>query len=364
MATSPPSSALPQPSAPPSSISGQEQWRAAGAHRPIPKKVVRLGFLGLGWIGLTRMKSAAQDANVEIGVIADPSPGARQRGAEVASQALVVERLEDLLAEPIDGVVIATPSGQHAEQAYAALQRGIPVFCQKPLARTTCETYRVINLARAQNVLLGIDYCYRHLAGMAQLRALVRSGAIGKLCAIELTFHNAYGPDKAWACDIRQSGGGCVIDLATHLVDLALWASGDRPATHVSSHLFRDGQLLPLPAQQVEDTAYAQWLFADGVHTQLACSWNASRGCGAEIRVTFVGSEGATMLSNLNGSFYDFAVEFCRGTSCERLAVTSDDWGGRALMQWVNRLHDDPGYDPDVERGYLVADIVDSIYGR
>src|SRR5205085_415527 len=123
----------------------------------------------------------------------------------------------------LDGLVIATPSASHAVQARAALERGIAVFCQKPLARTAAETASVVEAARAANRLLGVDLSYRHTEAMRHIGALARSGELGDIYAIDLVFHNAYGPDKAWFRDVKLSGGGCVIDLGTHLVDLALW---------------------------------------------------------------------------------------------------------------------------------------------
>src|SRR5438270_316966 len=81
-------------------------------------------------------------------------------------------------------------------------------------------------------------------------------GALGRVYAVDLVFHNAYGPDKAWFYDPALSGGGCVMDLGVHLVDLALWALDfPEPAT-IASTLLAGGA--PLQAGQVEDYAVAQ----------------------------------------------------------------------------------------------------------
>ena len=130
--------------------------------------------------------------------------------------------LDELLDADLDGLVIATPSALHADQAIAALNRGLAVFCQKPLARTADEARRVVETARATDRLLHVDLSYRHLAASNALRRLVRGGDLGHIYAIEAVFHNAYGPSTAWARDRHRSGGGCLIDLGVHLVDLAL----------------------------------------------------------------------------------------------------------------------------------------------
>src|SRR5947199_289519 len=79
-----------------------------------------------------------------------------------------------------------------------ALKRGAAVFCQKPLGRTAAEARAVIDAARAADRLLCVDLSYRFTDGMRRIRELVRAGALGRVYAVDLVFHNAYGPDKAW----------------------------------------------------------------------------------------------------------------------------------------------------------------------
>src|SRR5206468_6312526 len=106
----------------------------------------RLGFLGVGWIGRHRMECIAQSGVAEVAAIADASSENAAAAASLASGAIVAgDTLDALLDAGVDGVVIATPSALHAEQAIAALERGVAVFCQKPLARTAEETGRVLD---------------------------------------------------------------------------------------------------------------------------------------------------------------------------------------------------------------------------
>ena len=186
----------------------------------------RLGFLGVGWIGRHRMQAILETGAVEIAAIADPSPEMAAEAGRLAPNATLVPTLDDLLDAGVDGVVIATPSALHAEQSIRALERGAAVFCQKPLGRTAAETRAVVDAARAADRLLGVDLSYRFTAGMRRIREVVRSGALGRVYAADLVFHNAYGPDKPWFYDPALSGGGCVMDLGVHLVDLALWTLG------------------------------------------------------------------------------------------------------------------------------------------
>jgi predicted dehydrogenase len=183
-----------------------------------------MGFLGVGWIGLNRLEAVARSGVAEIAALADPSREMTARAGTIAPRAAVKGSPEDLLALGLDGLVIATPNALHAEQALRALERGVAVFCQKPLARNASGTRSVIQAARGANRLLSVDLSYRFLSGARRIRELLGAGALGEIYAVEMLFHNAYGPDKAWFYNRKLSGGGCVVDLGIHLVDLALWA--------------------------------------------------------------------------------------------------------------------------------------------
>src|SRR3546814_7161812 len=139
--------------------------------------------------------------------IADALPGNGVEAALLAPDAVRLDSLDALLEQPLDGIVIATPSALHAEQSIRALERGVPVFCQKPLGRTGAEVRAVIDAARAADRLLGVDLSYRGTAGMRALRDHVRAGQLGQVHAVDLIFHNAYGPDKPWFHDPLLSGG-------------------------------------------------------------------------------------------------------------------------------------------------------------
>jgi len=333
------------------------------ACKQAPTKLPRLGFLGVGWIGRARMQSLLESGLAEVVAIADADGAALESAVALADGARAHTSYASMLGEDLDGVVIATPSGAHARQAMEALECGFAVFCQKPLTRTAEEAREVIDAARHADRLLDVDFSYRHVAGVAQLRELIGYGELGELYAIELAFHNAYGPDKPWFRDIRRSGGGCVMDLGIHLVDLACWISGCTHAQALDAQLFAQGRALRRPIAEVEDYASAQWRMGETC-VRMACSWNLPAGCDAVIEASFYGTRGGASLRNVAGSFYDFTVERFHGTRRERLASPPDAWGGRALQRWAQRLTVDSGFDETAEHLVDVATIVDRIYGR
>lgn len=323
----------------------------------------RVGCLGVGWIGRNRLEALVQSGVVEVVAVADSVQANARAAAELAACS-VVGSLDELLDLDTSGLVIATPSALHAEQAEAALARGVAVFCQKPLARTAAETRRVIELASKTNTLIGVDFSYRFLEAANQVRALVRSGELGSIYAADLVFHNAYGPDKPWFYDPALSGGGCVIDLGIHLVDLLFWTVGPVAPSGVTSQLFAAGKPLPAAPSAVEDFAWAELRFDSGLAARLACSWNLSAGQDAVIEATFYGTGGAVRLSNVNGSFFDFRADRFRGTTRECICEPPDAWGGRAIVEWARQLAAGSGFDRSARELIAVAEVLDAIYGR
>src|SRR3954451_16657823 len=141
----------------------------------------RLGFLGVGWIGRHRLQAIAKNNLAEIVAITDTSPELTIEASRAVPGATIVNSFEGLLSAKLDGIVIATPSALHAEQAATALARGLAVFCQKPLGRNAAEVERVIATAAAADRLLGADFCYRTLEGVRRIRELVDDGALGRI---------------------------------------------------------------------------------------------------------------------------------------------------------------------------------------
>ncbi len=229
----------------------------------------RVGFLGVGWIGRHRMEAMLATGGIEAAAVADPSSEMAAEARKLAPGAELVADLDALIDSGVDGVVIASPSALHAEQSIRALERGVAVFCQKPLGRTAGEVRAVVDAARAADRLLSVDLSYRFTEGMRRIRELLRDGALGEVFVVDLTFHNAYGPDKPWFYDPALSGGGCVMDLGVHLVDLALWALDFPKVTDVSSTLLSGGTPLRDPGRQVEDFAVAMVRLANGARLDL-----------------------------------------------------------------------------------------------
>ncbi|ETX29013.1 Gfo/Idh/MocA family protein [Roseivivax isoporae] len=327
---------------------------------PLSPPRPRLGFAGLGWIGRMRLAALAETDAAEIAALCEPDPESRAAAAAIAPGAATCATLEEMAAGDLDGIVIATPSALHAAQSIAVLEAGKAVFCQKPLARDAAETSRVIDAARRADRCIGVDFSYRYAAAFGAVRTLVSEGALGRVHAVDLTFHNAYGPDKAWYRQAELAGGGCLMDLGTHLVDYGLTLLGDAPLRCRAAHLSAGGRKAAPGA--VEDFAAAMLATDDDRLVRLACSWTLPAGREAVIAAEVYGDRGGAALRNVEGSFFDFVADRFDGTRSERIAEPPDPWGGRALAAWARVVGRDPRFDPAACHAVQVAETLDAIY--
>src|SRR5690348_9850907 len=117
----------------------------------------RIGFLGCGWIGRARLVALRSARVCSIEALADFDPECISLAAGLAPEAKVFGSLESMLECELDGIAIATPNAQHAEQTCKALSRGLSVFCQKPFGRNRRETEEAVAAAQRANRLIGSD---------------------------------------------------------------------------------------------------------------------------------------------------------------------------------------------------------------
>ncbi|MGI0106120.1 Gfo/Idh/MocA family protein [Salinimicrobium sp. WS361] len=330
------------------------------------KKELSLGFLGVGWIGRNRMEAILNNTGAKAAVITEPDSENCDAAQKSAKNAILKTSSEALFAEKdLDGIVIATPSAMHAQQSMEALKAGKAVFCQKPLGRTAEEVEQVVAASREANKLLSVDLSYRYTKAFKAVYDTIQKGEIGDIFAVDLTFHNAYGPDKEWFYDIKRSGGGCVMDLGIHLVDLALWSLDFPEIKDVQSRLYHKGQKLTSFEEHVEDFASVAMTSEKDQAINLECSWHVSAGKDAIIEATFYGTKGGASFKNINGSFYDFKAEKYHGTQTETLVTPPDEWSGRAGVVWIENLLENDTFDEKTATQFIkTAQVIDRIYGR
>jgi predicted dehydrogenase len=171
---------------------------------------------------------------------ADPDPAARARTQRLA-QVATHERAEDLLErDDIDAVVICVPTHLHAEVALAAAAAGKHFYLEKPIATTAEDGKRVSEAAAQARLITAIGFNRRLHPLYEQAHALLADGRIGRVCAVQMAFCEPTSPDlmPRWKRQ-RATGGGVLLDLASHHIDLLRWFLDDEVA-EVSAWLTSD----------------------------------------------------------------------------------------------------------------------------
>jgi myo-inositol 2-dehydrogenase/D-chiro-inositol 1-dehydrogenase len=183
--------------------------------------LVNIGLIGCGRIARSvHLKILRNTPAVRITAIAEPDTNTHSEARHLAPDACLSTHYDSLLArDDVDAVLLALPTGQHAEAALAAFAAGKHVYLEKPLATNLADAETVLEAwRRADRVgMIGFNYRFNQLCRRA--RELLRQGALGELIAVRSVFSSAMRPLPPWKTR-RATGGGVLLDLASHHIDL------------------------------------------------------------------------------------------------------------------------------------------------
>ncbi|MGC9473905.1 Gfo/Idh/MocA family protein [Streptomyces sp. WG4] len=182
---------------------------------------MRIGILGLGRIGAFHAETLASLDAVDSLVVADPFADAARSAAERFG-AEIVDSPEAVLAAGVDGVVVAAATDAHPSLILAAVEAGVPVFCEKPVARTMAEGVEVLKAISGRDVPVQIGFNRRFDAAFVAARAAVRRGELGKLHTVRSTTLDPAPPPAAYIA----ASGGIFRDCSVHDFDVIRWVTG------------------------------------------------------------------------------------------------------------------------------------------
>ncbi|MGQ9690292.1 MAG: Gfo/Idh/MocA family protein [Thermoproteota archaeon] len=202
---------------------------------------------------------------------------------------------EDLLRDPeVEVVYIATPNHLHHRQAIAAAEYGKHILCEKPLALTIKECEEIMSACRRNNVKLAVGFMMRFHACHVEALKLIKEGSLGKpvVGRAQLT---AWYPDipGAWRQDPALGGGGCLMDMGIHCIDLLRMFFGE--VTEVSA--FADTLVFSYP---VEDSSLITLRFENGAYGVVDSFFNIPDAA-AQNRLELYGTKGALLADGTIG---------------------------------------------------------------
>jgi UDP-N-acetylglucosamine 3-dehydrogenase len=182
---------------------------------------LRLGLAGLGSMGRNHLRVISNHPETMLAAISDPDADALAAAVAQTQAQGFADPLEMIAGAQLDGVVIAAPTTAHLPLALAAIERGLPVLVEKPLAATVEDGIAIVRAARTRGVRVQVGHVERFNPAVLEMGRLLRAGWLSTIYAI--TSRRA-GPFPARIRDV-----GVTVDLGTHDVDMLCWIADERP---------------------------------------------------------------------------------------------------------------------------------------
>lgn len=224
----------------------------------VSRKVLGIGVVGFGWMGMAHSRSAARiaslfperDFDTQLVICGDNVSERREQAVDGFGFASASADWESVVDHPdVDVVYVTAPNMMHEEIATAAAKAGKAVFCEKPVGGTPDQTVRIEAAARAAGVITGVGYNYRWAPLVRHAKNLIDSGALGEITNYRGRFFSMYGADPmgllSWRFLVDEAGYGVSSDILSHSVDLATMLVG--PITRVSGTMETFIKDRPLP---------------------------------------------------------------------------------------------------------------------
>ena len=345
---------------------------------------INAAVIGLG-VGFAHAEGylACPDANLVAVCDADPVR-LKQRGDKLGIPAeMQFTDMNKMLALPdLDAVSIGLPNFLHAPAAIAAFQAGKHVLCEKPLATSAAEAETMLVAAQAAGKTLMVCFNYRFREDARWLKNLEATGQFGKLYFARSGWcRNSGIPGMgSWFTQKAMAGGGPLIDLGVHILDLTLWLMGYPKVTSVSGATFSEfgprgmktfaggTRLAPAGVKfDVEDLAAGFIRFENGSALSIETSWGSHTKPGKDdYYVTLFGSEGGSELYVANYIDRD-TVSFFTEKGGSPVTVRPNivtRGGGHALAvnHFVECLQQGKQPEASGEQGLALMKIIDALY--
>ena len=261
---------------------------------------VRWGIAGFGWVARDFTLPALVAAGDRLVAICDPDPAARARAEALGARAHV--DIAGLAADTeVEAVYVATPNHLHRPMVEALARAGKAVLCEKPLAQNLAEAEAMIAAASRGGAVYGTAFDQRHHPAHVALRDAVAAGRIGTVTAVRIVYAcwlgadwSAGGSQDNWRVDAAKAGGGALMDLAPHGLDLVEFLLGEplRDIAALTQSRVQD--------YAVDDGALLIGTTASGVLAQLHVAYNCPETLPRR-RLEVLGTRGQIVAGNTMG---------------------------------------------------------------
>jgi len=345
--------------------------------------LIGVGIIGTGGVCAYGHFPAMEHAQgAELLALCDVNKEACEENARLHGVSRTYCDYHELLCDDrIDAVIVATPNHLHKLVAIDALEAGKHVLCEKPMALNASDAAEVLAAARRADRKLMIDFTHRFWNRSLKLKEALLAGKLGDIYYIRSGWLRRRGTPSwgsgSWFTRKSHAGGGCLIDIGCHMIDLGLWLAENLDVTSVNGYVTQrlgnrnTGPIGAQISQDVEDLAVASITLKNCIHisTEVAWALNLDRAKFAYIDV--FGTEGGASWRAYGGTVGDPTPQLCfyRGDDSECFYEApdlgperpSEGWI-RAVQHFIDCIRNDTEPGPSGEYGLAVAKIIDQIY--
>ena len=343
---------------------------------------MRIGIIGCG-AGIFHLRGYQAEPRATVVALAGLDTDRCQRLAKQFDIPAVYGDYRELLeVRDIDAVSIAVPNHLHMPVAIAALEAGKHVLIEKPLARSAEEGERMIAAAQKAERILAIAFNRRYRDDVMLVHDHVAAGGFGRVYFAETYWMRRAGIPGwgSWFTNKELAGGGPLIDLGVHVLDMTLYAMGNPTVTSVSASTyaeigtqgkgnFRNAKTIERSAgtgnYEVEDLATAYLRTADGATVMMKTSWAAYTGAEDDFGFSLMGSTGGCEMVSRNYAltgtlkvFGDFEGIASDGSP----RLIERDGHAEVINRFVSAIRDGTPGVPTGEEGLDRARLIDAIY--
>ena len=315
----------------------------------------RWGIIGAGdMANKTTAPAMALDPDSELIAVMRRDPEQAKAFAERHGVPRYHTDAEALLRDEIDAVYIGTPVHLHAELTIAAAEHGKHVICEKPMAMSPTECDQMVEACRANGVQLAIAYYRRFYPKYERIQGLVREGRIGEVTLVRCQNTTWYCPapddPKAWRMDPEKGGGGVLMDIGSHRIDLLIGLLGmPREVTAWARCLD-----YPYP---VDNAVLAIMQFDGSAQAVANFNWN-TRGKADDLEV--YGTEGRIVAGLLNEP--ELRLETGKGVETFTMLTRPDNVHLPMIQDFIRCLSTGDAPRVSGEEGAKTSQVMDAIY--
>ncbi len=324
---------------------------------------VRVGMLGAGFISDYHI-AGLQEAGADVVIIFSRTEArAREKAQRFGIPFFTADHQEVLARDDVEAVVIATPDFTHEALAVAATKAGKAILLQKPMARNSQECLRIIEAAETGGVPLYVSWMHRYFEEVVKMRELLAEEALGQIYSIRQRNATAGAP-LAWFYNKEKVGGGTVLQLGVHGIDLIRYLFGEIEAVRATTTLMKkevklaDGSVI---TPDSEDIATAIYRLASGAIAVHETAWNEVAGTD-RFRMEIYGERGTAWLRTEKGRLSLYAPNYLGREGWFEPDLPTPPFGRRQHHHFLAMVRGEEPPDSSARDGLASILVAEAIY--